>query len=105
MATPETQEQVIHAYLLLMMSQNIFTPYENIEEACQQFNVDLNTLLALYTTRYLNGRDHQVPKSGQMHLAWECASNPADHDCFSHILHVSGRGRHRLTPWKPSCFH
>jgi DDE superfamily endonuclease len=24
-----------------------------------------------------------------MHLAWEYASNPADHGCFSHMLHVS----------------
>jgi hypothetical protein len=29
-----------------MLLQNIFIPYENIEEACQQFNVDLNILLA-----------------------------------------------------------
>jgi len=75
--------------IFLMLSQNIFTPYKNIEEACQQFNVDLNTLLALHTTCYLNGQDHRVPKSGQMHLAWEYASNPADHGHFSHMFCVS----------------
>jgi hypothetical protein len=55
METPETRQEIIHAYLVLMLSWNIFTPYETLEEACQQFNVDMNVILALHETRYLNG--------------------------------------------------
>jgi hypothetical protein len=47
-------------YLVLMLAQNIFTPYKSLEEACQQFYIDLNTVLALHATRYLNGRKHHV---------------------------------------------
>ena len=55
METPETQQEIIYAYLILMLSQNIFTPYGTLEEACQQFNVDMNVILALHETHYLNG--------------------------------------------------
>ena len=89
MATPETRQEIIHAYLILMLSRNIFTPYETLEEACQQFNVDMNVILALHETRYLNGREHRVPKSGQLHLAWEYAEDPADHARFAQMLRVS----------------
>jgi len=55
MATVHTHKDVLYAYLVLMLAQNIFTPYESLEEACQQFNVDLNMVIALYATCYLNG--------------------------------------------------
>jgi hypothetical protein len=89
MGTLETRQEIIHAYLILMLSRNIFTPYETLEEACQQFNVDVNVILALHETRYLNGREHRVPKSGQLHLAWEYAEDPADHARFAQMLRVS----------------
>ena len=58
-------------YLLFMVVSNRFTPEETFKQACQKFNVDVDLITALYATRYLNGRDHCIRKSGQMHLAWE----------------------------------
>jgi hypothetical protein len=39
-------------------------------------------------TRYLHPR-LPVPKSGQLHLAWEYALNPAHHNCFIGMMRVS----------------
>jgi hypothetical protein len=89
MATPQTRQEVINTYLVLMLSRNLFTPYQSLEEACHHFDVDVKVITALYETRYLNRRDHRVPKAGQVHLAWEYASNPADHARFSQMLRVS----------------
>jgi hypothetical protein len=41
MATVYTRNDVLHTYLVLMLAQNIFTSYESLEEACQQFTVML----------------------------------------------------------------
>lgn len=89
--TSGTREEVIHAYLLSMAMRNIFTPYQTLEEACQQFNVDINIIQTLHETRYLNGRDHRVPKAGNVHLAWEYAQHPSDHHRFASMLRVSPR--------------
>ncbi len=77
MALSEARQEAISAYLLMMLSRDLFGPYGTFQEACQQFNVDVNLLLALHETRYLNGRDNHVPKAGNMHLAWEHKEDPA----------------------------
>ena len=66
-----TCKEILHSFLLFMLANQVFTPYDSFEEACHQLNVDVTLLLALYATCYLNGRDHSVPKCGQLHLAWE----------------------------------
>ena len=75
----------INAYLLLMISRTLFTPFRDLEEACHQFGVDINTIIAIEQTRYLNGR-HPVPKAGNLHLAWQYAQNPDDHHRFINML-------------------
>lgn len=85
----ETRQDILHSYLVLMATRSIFTPYESLEDACQQLDVDMKIILALQETRYLQGRDHRVPKAGNMHLAWEFAQNPADHHRFAQMLRVS----------------
>ena len=57
----DTRKEILHSFLLFMLVNQVFTPYDSFEEACHQLNVDV-TLLALYATLYLNGRDHSVPK-------------------------------------------
>jgi hypothetical protein len=78
----------INAYLLLMISHTLFTPFRDLEEACHQFGVDINTIIAIEQTRYLNGR-HPVPKAGNLHLAWQYAQNPDDHHRFINMLRVT----------------
>jgi hypothetical protein len=89
MATQQTHDKFIHMYLLLMLVKNTFARYESFVEACQHFNVDVQFILVLSTTCYLNGRHHRVPKASQLHLAWKYASNPADHAHFPGMLRVS----------------
>lgn len=50
--------------------------------------LDLQILGAIRNTRYLRGRT-TVPKSGNLHLAWEFAQNPEDHGHFINMLRVS----------------
>jgi hypothetical protein len=82
------RQETIHAYLLLMISRTLFTPFRDLEEACHQFGVDINTIIAIEETRYLNGR-HPVPRAGNLHLAWQYAQNPDDHHRFINMLRVT----------------
>ena len=47
MALSEARQKAISAYLLMMLSRDLFGPYGTFQEVCQQFNVDVN-LLALH---------------------------------------------------------
>ena len=89
MALSEARQEAISAYLLMMLSRNLFGPYGTFQEACQQFNVDVNLLLALHESCYLNIRDNHVPKAGNMHLVWQHKEDPALHSQFEQMLHVS----------------
>ena len=71
-------KDMIRSYLLLMVAREAFTPSQTIEEASQCLDMDINSLIMILQTHYLNGR-HSVPKAGILHLAWEYAQNPADH--------------------------
>ncbi|GLB45647.1 hypothetical protein LshimejAT787_2500390 [Lyophyllum shimeji] len=81
-------KKTLQAYVLLMATRSIFMPFESLEEACQQFDLDLATILAVEETRYLNRRS-PVPKAGNLHLAWVYSENPDHHDRFINMLHVS----------------
>ncbi|TFK22277.1 hypothetical protein FA15DRAFT_557805, partial [Coprinopsis marcescibilis] len=63
-------------------------PAQNLEEACIQMAIDTATVLSAYETRYINGRHHQVPKAGNLHLAWEYLKNPNDHRRFLNMLRL-----------------
>jgi hypothetical protein len=53
-----------------------------------QLKLDLAILEAIKATRYLRTRPH-VPKSGNLHLAWEYAQKEEDHGRFRGMLRVS----------------
>ena len=53
--TMDTHKEILHLFLLFMLANQVFTPYDSFEEACHQLNVDVTLLLALYATCYLNG--------------------------------------------------
>jgi hypothetical protein len=71
-----------------MISCTLFTPFCDLEEACQQFGIDVDTIIAIEQTQYLNGH-HPVPKAGNLHLAWQYAQNPDDHHRFINMLCVT----------------
>jgi predicted transcriptional regulator len=53
--TMDTHKEILHLFLLFMLANQFFTPYDSFEEACHQLNVDVTLLLALYATHYFNG--------------------------------------------------
>jgi hypothetical protein len=89
MALSEARQGAINAYLLMMLTRGLFGQYGTLQEACQQFNIDVNVLFALHETRYLNGRDQRLPKAGNMHLAWVFKEDPALHGRFEQMLRIS----------------
>jgi hypothetical protein len=89
MARSSLHKEWVTAYLLLMAIRTIFTPPPDLETACQQFDVDLRSILAILETRYLHGDRHPIPKAGNLHLAWEYAQNVADHHRFVSMLRVT----------------
>ena len=81
-------KDMIQSYLLFMVARDVFTPAQTIEEASEYLDMDINSLIMILQTRYLNGQ-HSVPKAGILHLAWEYAQNPGDHHRFISMLCVS----------------
>ncbi|KAF8802705.1 hypothetical protein BYT27DRAFT_7111618, partial [Phlegmacium glaucopus] len=81
-------KELIDAYLISMMAQDLFTPPENLEKAAELFKKDTEIIGLLEETHYLNGR-HPVPKQGNLNLAWEYSKNPEDHHQFIQMLRVS----------------
>jgi len=69
-------------------SSKLSHPPEALENLAQQLNIDINCILAICQTRYLQGRS-PVLKSGTLHLAWEYAQSPSDHHRFINMLCVS----------------
>jgi len=83
-------DKYLNEYLLYMMAHDILTPPEkqSLQHVMEQADLDISAVLAILLTRYLNGQ-HRVPKSGNLHIAWEYVKNPADHHCFINLLHVT----------------
>jgi len=61
---------------------------QSIELMHKQNDVDIMALLSILLTQYSNGQT-TVPKSGNIHLAWDFAQKPANHDRFINMLRVS----------------
>ena len=71
-----------------MVLRDLISPGEDVDDAAKQLESDLKILQGIKTTQYLRGRT-RVIKSGQLHLAWDYAQNPEDHQRFINMLRVS----------------
>ena len=78
----------MHTYLLHMILWDLISPAEDVADAAKQLENDLKILQGIKTTRYLQGYT-QVIKSVQLHLAWDYAQNPEDHQQFINMLQIS----------------
>jgi len=76
MSTTQTHQEVIHAYLLMMLTRNLFTPHHSLEEACQQFNVDAKIILALAETRLPQWSRSSCPKGWKHASFLEICTRP-----------------------------
>jgi hypothetical protein len=82
------RKDLIDTFLLSMATRDIFSPPESLEEYSLNLQKDLETIVLLEETRYLNGRP-PVPKHGNLSLAWEFSQDPAHHLRFINMLRVS----------------
>jgi hypothetical protein len=82
--------EIIRQYFLSAVLRDIILPPpdDDIMQFMDNLNFDLHVIGAICNTRYLHGRGN-IPKAGNLHLAWEYASNPEDHHRFIHMLRVS----------------
>ena len=71
-----------------MVLRDLISPGEDVDDAAKQLESDLKILQGIKTTWYLRGHT-RVIKSGQLHLAWDYAQNPEDHQRFINMLWVS----------------
>ena len=90
-----SREAIIEAYLMSMVSRDIYAPYTVLEEANARFILDASIIQSLEDTRYLNGRNHKVPKMGNLPLVWEYAQSPEDHR-FRNMLRIPPLSFHIL---------
>ncbi|KDQ28677.1 hypothetical protein PLEOSDRAFT_1015044, partial [Pleurotus ostreatus PC15] len=81
-------DKLRHAYLIHMMMRNTISPSDDLAEAIQRLQQDMEILNAIKNTRYLHTRTH-VPKQGNLHVLWEYASDPAQHDHFTQMVRIS----------------
>ncbi|KAG0705858.1 hypothetical protein DFH29DRAFT_988390 [Suillus ampliporus] len=88
MARRSLHQQYIASYVQFMAFRALFQPARTPEDLAQELNMDVNCIIALQQTRYLRSRP-PVLKSGNLHLAWEWAHGPSDHQRFINMLRVS----------------
>lgn len=82
------REEMLEAYPTYMAIQLLTLPPSSVQKLFDQLRVDCVCIHAILTRHYLNPRPY-VPKSGNLHLAWEYARDPALHDRFVNMLRVS----------------
>ena len=74
--------QVIHQYTYLLSTILcdiiLLAPDHNLERITENLNFDISVIFAIHNTHYLQTHS-KVPKSGNLHLAWEYSKNPEDH--------------------------
>lgn len=85
---PTLREQVLEAYLAYMAIQLSTLPTRSAQKLLDQLKADCVCIHTILTKRYLNPRP-PVLKSGNLHLAWEYARDPAMHERFINMLRVS----------------
>ena len=57
-----SREAIIDAYLMSMVTRDIYAPYTVLEEVNTRFILDAGIIQSLENTRYLNGRHNQRHK-------------------------------------------
>lgn len=83
------QSSLLRSYGLHIMIREAFNlGDDDLESQYQTLLLDLLLLQTITSTRYFNLRS-PVPRSGNLHLAWEYARNPQFHGRFQHMLRVS----------------
>ena len=80
-----SREAIIDAYLMCMVTRDIYAPYTVLEEANARFILDASIIQSI---DYLNGRNRKVPKMGNLPLAWEYAQSPENHHRFKNMLRI-----------------
>ena len=81
---------LLNQYLISMLMQEVFWPadQQSLEVIWEQNGLDVSALLSILLTHYPNGWT-TVPKSGNMHLAWDFMQDPAHHNRYTNMLQVS----------------
>jgi hypothetical protein len=85
--TPERRSWV-RAYLKYVVFRDAFCPQEALDDALTLQAVDVQALLSILKTRYLNPRI-PVPKRDTLSLAWQYVLTPSHHDRFIQLLRIS----------------
>ena len=88
---------VKRAYMLYMLLRDTNTAQNRADslQLQQQLLSDLTILHGIDVTRYLRPRT-RVLKAGNLHLAFDYAQNPHDHDRFLNMVRVSPQVFHVL---------
>jgi hypothetical protein len=85
----------IYMLHMLLRDTNYAQKQPDSHQLRQQLLSDLTILHGIDTTRYLNPRTH-VLKCGNLHLAFNYAQNPHDHDRFLNMVRISPQAFHVL---------
>lgn len=88
MPSKPLRRDLIDSFLLSMATRDIFLPPENLEEYTLNLQKNLELIALLKETRHLNNCP-PVPKLGNIDLTCEFAQDPAHHQHFVNMLHVS----------------
>jgi hypothetical protein len=91
MPKPSVHHEATSAFLRHMAMRNILTPIEDIslEDSMRQIAFDRAVLDEICQTRYIYGRSNKIPKSGNLHLAFQYAEKEENHHLFLQMLRVS----------------
>jgi hypothetical protein len=85
--TPEHRSWV-RAHLKYVVFRDAFCPQEALDDALTLQAVDVQALLAILKTRYLNPRI-PVLKKDTLSLAWQYILTPSHHDRFIQLVRIS----------------
>lgn len=89
------RRQILRSYVSYMVLRSIFLPPEDFDAFCIEYQLDLQIIHLILQTRYLRAREN-VPKAGNLHLAWHYAGNSANHQRFVTMLRVTPRSFRKL---------
>jgi hypothetical protein len=86
------REKVKETYLAHMVIRDILSPPDDdagqaLDDILTKLTADIITLRAIDQTRYLRTRN-DIPKAGNLHLAWEYTQDPNLHPEFVKLLRV-----------------
>ena len=85
MPSQSYRQQLLDAFLLSIMIEDVISPPETLEEASDKLQQNLEIISLIEQTCYLQDQP-SVPKYGNIHLAWDYAADPAHHHHFLNML-------------------